>query len=79
MNQTNSAQQPGCATGYTPDIPNATATRAINNMKMEGVPVDKLAAMKDYAVELRRKFPHMKPARLQRKVADYFHIKLVSK
>jgi hypothetical protein len=38
---------------------------------------EKLKAMKDYAATLRRKFPHMKPDRIKRKVAEYFKIKLV--
>jgi hypothetical protein len=41
------------------------------------IPFDKLQAMKDYAKELRRRFPQMKPKRLERKVAEHFKIKLV--
>lgn len=37
---------------------------------------EKFIEMKKYAAELRRKFPHMKPDRLKRKVMEYFHIKL---
>jgi len=33
--------------------------------------------MKDYAVSLRKKYPHWKPAKLQRKVAEYFKLDLV--
>ena len=41
------------------------------------LPADKLKAMQDYAKLLRKKFPHMKQARLTRKVAQHFKIKLV--
>lgn len=37
----------------------------------------KMECMKDYAAMLRRKYPHMKPGRIKRKVAEYFKIKLV--
>lgn len=43
----------------------------------EELPKEKLKAMKDYALKLRRKFPHMKAERLQKKVAEYFKVKLV--
>jgi hypothetical protein len=44
-----------------------------------GKPVsqEKIAAIQVYAKLLRKKFPHMKPERLKRKVAEYFKIKLV--
>jgi len=41
------------------------------------VPSDKLKAMQDYARLLHKKFPHIKEARLSRKVAEHFKIKLV--
>lgn len=40
------------------------------------LPPEKLEAIKNYAVRLRKKHPHMKPLRLQRKVAEHFKIKL---
>lgn len=43
----------------------------------EELPEEKLKAMKEYALKLRRKFPHMKAERLQKKVAEYFKVKLV--
>jgi hypothetical protein len=48
----------------------------VKSKGLEHVPQEKIVAMQVYAKELRRKFPHMKPARLQRKVAEYFKIKL---
>lgn len=42
-----------------------------------GMSVEQLRAVNAYTRELRIKFPHMKPDRLQRKVAEYFKIKLV--
>lgn len=44
--------------------------------KKIGVTPDKLAAMRKYSAELKRKFPHMKTNRIQRKVAEQFKIKL---
>lgn len=41
------------------------------------VPQDFINKMQDYARELRRKFPHMKPKRVERKVAEHFKIKIV--
>ena len=48
-------------------------------ISMEGkeIPADKLKTMQDYARLLRKKFPHMKQARVTRKVAEHFKIKLV--
>lgn len=41
------------------------------------VPAEKLKAMQDYARLLHKKFPKMKEARVTRKVAEHFKIKLV--
>lgn len=38
---------------------------------------ERLQEMKAYAVKLRKKFPHMKPERIKRKVAEYFKVDLV--
>lgn len=46
-------------------------------MSMEQIPLEKQYEMRDYAVKLRKKFPHMKPDRLKKKVAEYFKVKLV--
>lgn len=43
---------------------------------MSGVPKDKVQPMKDYALKLHKKFPHMKKARLMRKVAEEFKVHL---
>lgn len=43
---------------------------------LEHVPEQKIKEMQEYARKLRKKFPHMKPDRLQRKVAEHFKIKL---
>lgn len=40
------------------------------------VPPQMLQRMRDYALLLRKKYPHWKPAKLQRKVAEHFKIKL---
>jgi hypothetical protein len=45
--------------------------------KKLGITPEKLKAIRDYTVRLRKKFPHMKPDRLKRKVAEYFKVKLV--
>jgi hypothetical protein len=42
-----------------------------------GVTPERLQQMRDHAKYLRKKFPHMKPDRLKRKVAEYFKVKLV--
>jgi hypothetical protein len=44
---------------------------------LESLPPEKFAAMQKHAMELRRKFPHMKPNRIKKKVAEYFKVKLV--
>jgi len=41
------------------------------------VPKELLKKMQDYARLLHKKFPHMKPDRVKRKVAEHFKIKLV--
>ena len=46
-------------------------------VKEADLPAEKIAAMQQYAVKLRGKFPHMKPDRISRKVAEHFHIKLI--
>lgn len=40
------------------------------------IPPEKQAEMIAYAKKLRAKFPHMKPDRIKRKVAEYFKVKL---
>jgi hypothetical protein len=40
------------------------------------IPVDILQRMKAYSSLLRNKYPHWKPAKVQRKVAEHFKIKL---
>jgi hypothetical protein len=42
-----------------------------------GITVARLREINAYAGKLRKKFPHMAPSRLQRKVCEYFKIKLV--
>lgn len=44
--------------------------------EVTGLSPEKLERVKAYAKELHRKFPHMKPGRVQRKVCEYFKIKL---
>lgn len=41
------------------------------------VPSEKLEAFRNYAQKLRHKYPTMTPNRLQRKVAEYFKLKMV--
>ena len=53
------------------------ARLTLNAIKLGELPADKIAEIKEYALRLRRKFPHMKPARIQRKVAEYYKIKLI--
>lgn len=49
----------------------------VSDLKKQEIPEELKEKMKKYAAELRRKFPHMKPARIGRKVAEYFKVKLV--
>lgn len=44
--------------------------------KKIGVSVERLLQMREYAAKLKKQFPHMKENRIQRKVAEYFKIKL---
>lgn len=46
-------------------------------LSIADLPPERIEIMKNYAKELRRKFPHMKPARIEIKVAEYFKIKMV--
>lgn len=45
-------------------------------LKKMTIPPEKLESVMEKAEEMKRKYPHMKPARMQRKVADYFHLQL---
>jgi hypothetical protein len=56
-----------CGTGTPPELP---------ALPLAGVSAEQLKAMQDYAKKLKRNAPGMKPARLQRKVAEHFKIKL---
>ncbi len=59
-------------------LPEMTETKEKKSEPIEmTVPAEKLEAMKAYAVKLRKKFPHMKPDRIKKKVAEYFKVKLV--
>ena len=44
--------------------------------KKIGVTVERLLEMRSYTAKLKKQFPHMKESRIQRKVAEYFKIKL---
>lgn len=46
-------------------------------MQFEGMPPEKIKAMQDYAKRLRKSSPKMKAARIQRKVAEKFHVNIV--
>jgi hypothetical protein len=41
-----------------------------------GLPIEKFKEIQDYTLAMRRKYPHMKPDRVRRKVAEHFKIKL---
>jgi hypothetical protein len=43
----------------------------------EEVPKERIAQMQEYAKKLKKKHPQFSDKRLQRKVADYFKIKLL--
>lgn len=45
-------------------------------LKKMTIPPEKLDLVMTKAEEMKKKYPHMKPARMQRKVADYFHLQL---
>jgi chromosomal replication initiation ATPase DnaA len=42
-----------------------------------GITINRLREIEAYTASLRKKHPHIKPDRLQKKVAEYFKIKLV--
>lgn len=44
--------------------------------KKIGLSVERLLEMRNYTAKLKKQFPKMKEARIQRKVAEYFKIKL---
>lgn len=72
-------------TAYQVSINQIRATQGLSPLEegehmivpIEILPKEQLKVMQEYAVLLRKKYPHMKPERLQRKVAEYFKIKLV--
>lgn len=41
-----------------------------------GITPERLLEMREYTKMIKKKYPHMKPDRLQRKVAEYFKVKL---
>lgn len=59
------------------EMPDSLATVAMMKMQIEGLPKEKVEAMVEFAKKLRKNNPNMKPARLQRKVAEEFHINIV--
>lgn len=44
---------------------------------VDELPPEKLVAVKLYAMEIRKKFPHFKEQRVARKVAEHFKITLI--
>lgn len=44
--------------------------------KKLGMEPERLQEMREYAGKLKKQFPHMKPKRIERKVAEYFKVKL---
>jgi len=59
------------------EMPDDVATVALMQLQIQGLPAEKIQAMKEFAQKLRKNNPRMKPHRLQRKVCEQFHIKLV--
>ncbi|MVT11371.1 hypothetical protein [Chitinophaga tropicalis] len=41
-----------------------------------GMNIERFKEIQCYTLELRKKYPHMKPTRIQRKVTEHFKIKL---
>ncbi|WPV66290.1 hypothetical protein [Chitinophaga sp. LS1] len=41
-----------------------------------GLPVEKFKEIQAYTMKLRKKYPHMKPDRIKRKVCEHFKIRL---
>lgn len=68
-----------CAVSFSGDIKQPEQQPPTVEMKnsVDQIPADRVKAMQDYAVKLRKKYPHMKQDRIKRKVAEYFKIKLV--
>lgn len=66
------------ATTLIPDeMPADQSTAMLNALIIQGLPKDKVEAMKAYAKKLHKNSPGMKPKRVQRLVAEKFHIDLV--
>lgn len=59
------------------EIPEIPEVKEQPSNGMDQVPQEKIDRMIAYAKMLRKKFPHMKPERIKRKVAEYFKVKLV--
>lgn len=77
------ARTGSCAVGYTPPEKQENM-KVISGGQLSkeataaaiGVTPEKLQKMRDYAAELKRKYPQMKENRIKRKTAEYFKIKL---
>lgn len=63
----------GCDLGAQVQECDATKGRE----ELPGVPPEKVAAMKAYAMKIKKNSPKMKSERLSRKVAEHFKVKLV--
>lgn len=59
------------------DMPDTQAKVILTAVQLQDVPMEKLEAMKAYALKLRKKYPNWKPKRVQRKIVKEFHIKLI--
>lgn len=70
------ARKSTCALEVEQDEQPALEEKGLSTIEGTEIPAERLQAMKDYALELRRRFPHMKLKRLERKVAEHFKIKL---
>lgn len=73
----NEARLRGSSCDVGIDTPATSQKKPLMTTDGKEVPADKLKAMQDHAFLLRKKFPHMKEARVQRKVAEHFKVKLV--
>lgn len=59
---------------FTPDAADEKKNEAA--AAVLGLPVEKFKEVQAYALLMRKKYPHMKPDRVRRKVAEHFKIKL---
>ncbi|SFW16111.1 hypothetical protein [Chitinophaga sancti] len=61
-----------------PSNPNAVKSSITDEQAAArlGMSFEKFKEIQSYTMQMRKKYPHMKPERIQRKVCEHFKIKL---